>query len=191
MLRVVITLLLICLASPSFAEGIGTPSSLISGLFHPILGFDHLLAMVAVGLLSVQIGTRHVWLLPSAFVIFLMIGGAAGLRGIPLPAVEGVIAGSVFVLGLAIATAGRIGAYLAYPFVAIFAFFHGHAHGGEIPAFGAALPFVLGFMLASAGLHLVGVGLGFVFKNGAIGRHIGSGMAGIGFYMVLLLYAIV
>jgi len=188
-MRLLLALAAIFVATPALAvEG---ASGLMSGLLHPVLGFDHLLAMIGVGLLSVQIGQKHVWALPACFVLFLMVGGILGLLEIPLPQVEGVIAASVFVLGLAIATSGAIGAVIAYPIVAIFAIFHGHAHGMEVPTLDNPTGYVIGFMVASAFLHLVGVGTGLVVRTEKLRAHLGAAMAGIGFYMLLLTYGIV
>lgn len=187
-MRYFLTFAALLLATPSFAAG---GSGLMSGLLHPVLGFDHLLAMIGVGLLSVQIGKRHVWSLPACFVIFLMVGGLLGLAEIPLPQVEGVIAASVLVLGLAIASSGAIGAILAYPIVAIFALFHGHAHGAEVPLLDNPAGYVIGFMIASAVLHLLGVFTGLVLRRSSTRAHLGSGMAGIGLYMLLLTYSLV
>ncbi|MEM9716462.1 MAG: HupE/UreJ family protein [Pseudomonadota bacterium] len=188
-MRVFLTLVAMLAASPALAaEG---ASGLVSGLLHPILGFDHLLAMIGVGLLSVQIGHKHIWTLPACFVLFLMAGGLLGLMEIPLPQVEGVIAASVFVLGLAIATSGAVGATLAYPIVAIFAIFHGHAHGMEVPTLDNPTGYVIGFMVASAFLHLVGVAAGYIVRTESLRANLGAAMAGIGFYMLLLTYSIV
>ena len=187
MMRFFLILAASLLATPALAAG---SSGFMSGLLHPVLGFDHLLAMIGVGLLSTQLGGKHIWYLPAAFVFFLMVGGLVGLMEVPLPAVEGVIAGSVLILGLAIATGGVLGTALAYPIVAIFAIFHGHANGMEVPSLGEPAGYVIGFMIASAVLHLIGVGIGELFK-GSIRRHLGSAMAGIGGYMLLLLYGLV
>ncbi|HEU0221379.1 MAG TPA: HupE/UreJ family protein, partial [Paracoccaceae bacterium] len=143
--------------SPAAAQHLGE-GGFASGFSHPILGFDHLLAMVAVGLLSVQLGGRAVWTVPAAFVAFLGLGGAIGLTGAPLPQVEGVIALSVLALGLAIALSLSLPIGIAMAAVGFFAIFHGHAHGAEIPALAEPWSFVAGFMLASALLHLTGVG---------------------------------
>ncbi|MEM0978569.1 MAG: HupE/UreJ family protein [Pseudomonadota bacterium] len=188
-MRSLFVLLGVLLATPTFAaEG---ASGLVSGLLHPILGFDHLMAMVGVGLLSVQIGHKHIWTLPACFVLFLMIGGILGLLEIPLPQVEGLIAASVFVIGLAIASSGTVGATLAYPIVAVFAIFHGHAHGMEVPTLDNPTGYVIGFMVASAVLHIAGVGIGYIVKSASNRTSLGSGMAGIGLYMILLTYGIV
>lgn len=168
-----------------------TGSGLLSGLLHPVLGFDHLLAMVAVGLLSVQLDGRHVWTLPAAFVAFLMVGGLLGLAGIPLIQVEGIIALSVLILGAAIASDKVIATYFAYPMVAIFAIFHGHAHGQEVPTLENPVSYVIGFMVASAFLHLVGVGIGLVARTKRTRALLGAACAGIGLHMILLTYGLV
>jgi urease accessory protein len=166
-----------------------------SGFSHPLLGLDHLIAMVAVGLLSVQIGGRAIWTVPASFVVVIGLGGALGLAGIPLPQVEGAIALSVFALGLAIAAERAWPTWLAMIFVAFFAVFHGHAHGAEIPSLASPLAYVAGFMLATAFLHLVGVGIGEACRLARSPQRlralIGAGIAGIGLHILLLTYEIV
>lgn len=169
----------------------GGMDGFLSGFFHPILGFDHFLAMIAVGLLSVQIGGRAIWTVPASFVAVLAAGGAIGLAGVPLPQVEGVIAISVLLLGLVIAVERRVPVAFAMVAVGFFALFHGHAHGGEIPDGVLATAYVLGFVLASAVLHLAGVGLGRLVQSTRIRGLLGAGCAGIGLHMVLLSYGVV
>ncbi len=178
-------------APVAFAAGVEGDTGFLSGFFHPLLGFDHLLAMVAVGLLSVQIGGRAVWFVPLAFLVFLAAGGGLGLAGIALPQVEGAIALSVFGLGLAIALDAKIALLLAMLMVGFFAVFHGHAHGMEIPKMAGPALYVSGFLAASAALHLAGVGLGLLQKHDVARAKIGAGLCGIGLYMVLLTYGVV
>ena len=104
---------------------------ILTGFLHPILGLDHLLAMVAVGFLSAQMGGRAIWTIPVAFVGVMLLGGVMGILGVPVPLVEYGITGSVLVLGLAILVNRGIPEWVAIAFVGIFAFFHGHAHGTE------------------------------------------------------------
>lgn len=189
MSRLLAALITFMAASPALAAEGG--NSILVGFLHPVLGFDHLMAMIAVGLLSVQLGGKQIWYLPATFVAFLAFGGLLGLYGIPLTQVEGIISLSVFLLGIAIATQTRVGAIIAYPMVAIFAIFHGHAHGAEIPNLDFPGGYVIGFMLASAGLHLLGVGIGSIFKSSHLRALIGAGCAGIGLHMLLLTYGIV
>ncbi len=169
----------------------GTVSSFMMGFMHPVLGFDHLLAMLAVGLLSVQIGGRAIWTVPAAFVLFLAIGGLLGMAGIALPEVEGVISLSVLLLGLAIAAESKMPTAIAMVFVGFFAIFHGHAHGAEVPRMAEPWKYVAGFVGASATLHLTGVATGLVLKSTRLRAKLGSGVAGIGLYMLLLTYAMV
>jgi urease accessory protein len=180
-------------ATPSFAAP--TSAAFASGFSHPLFGFDHLVAMVAVGLLSVQIGGRAIWTVPSAFVVVIGLGGLLGLLGIPLPQVEGVIALSVVALGAAIAAERAWPTWLAMLFVGFFAVFHGHAHGAEIPRLAAPGAYVAGFMLATALLHLTGVGIGEACRlaraPGRLRALLGAGVAGIGVHILLLTYGVI
>lgn len=183
-------------AGPAAAsDEVGAGGGFVSGALHPILGFDHLLAMIAVGLLSVQMGGRAIWYVPAAFVAIMALGGFLGLQGVALPQVEGAIALSVFAIGLAIAMGAQPAVWLAMLFVGFFAIFHGHAHGAEIPRLAAPGAYVGGFLLATAGLHLTGVALGELcrlFSRPAQSRALlGAGSAGIGLHMLLLSYAVV
>jgi urease accessory protein len=147
------------------------PSGLVAGLLHPLLGVDHVLAMLAVGLLGVQLGGRARWLLPAGFLAAMMAGGGLAAAGISLPLVEIAIALSVVVLGAALAAGpnllanvwGRYPLVVATPVVALFALFHGHAHGTEMPAMAAmwlyAAGFVTGTTLLLAAGTLVGQGV--------------------------------
>ena len=143
-----------------------TDSGAIEGFLHPLLGIDHLLAMVTVGLLSAQLGGIAIWLVPLTFVSVMAVGGLAGILGVPLPLVEYGIALSVVVLGLALLARRRIPEAVAMLFVGLFALFHGHAHGAEIPnASGGATviaAYIIGFLTATAGLHVVGALLGYI-----------------------------
>lgn len=184
-------LALFAMPSVSFAVEVEGDSGFFSGFLHPLLGFDHLLAMVAVGLLSVQIGGRAMWYVPLAFLVFLGVGGALGLADIPLPQVEGAIALSVFGLGLVIALSTTVPLVVAMFMVGFFAIFHGHAHGMEIPFIAVPGLYVAGFLIASAVLHIAGVGLGILQKHEVARAKIGAGCGGIGLYMVLLTYGVV
>ncbi|MGE0846237.1 MAG: HupE/UreJ family protein, partial [Flavobacteriaceae bacterium] len=133
--------------------------SFMAGLSHPVLGADHVMAMVAVGLWAALIGGRALWLVPATFVATMSAGFAAALAGMPLPFVEPTILASVVVLGALVALAAPVPVSLGMAVVGFFAFFHGHAHGGEIGAAGMA-PYAAGFALATALLHALGVGLG-------------------------------
>jgi urease accessory protein len=145
--------------------GIGAAGGFAHGFWHPIGGLDHVLAMVAVGAFAVRLDGRAVWLVPAAFVAMMAVGGFAGLEGIQLPFVETGIALSVVVLGLAVAFRWKLPVAVASALVGLFAIFHGHAHGSEMPVDAPGLTYAAGFMLATASLHVAGIGLGL-----AVGR---------------------
>ncbi len=157
---------------------------LINGLMHPVFGPDHLLAMVAVGILSVQIGGRAIWTVPSAFLIFMLFGGILGMNDVPFPAVETGIALSVVILGIAIALATKLPTLLAMAFVGIFGMFHGYAHGMEMPTVAEPALYATGFILSTAGLHIAGVFIGVIShkipKGDIVLRVIGAFIAAVG-----------
>ena len=161
-----------------------------SGFTHPIFGFDHFLAMLSVGLLSVQLGGRSIWTVPATFLLFVLIGGVLGLTGIPFFSVETGIAASVLLLGLAILADRKIPELLAMAAVAGFALFHGHAHGTEMPGFAHPAAYAAGFVLGTAGIHLLGVGLGLLANRNKPGslvlRASGAAIALVGFNFLSL-----
>jgi urease accessory protein len=156
----------------------------LSGLFHPALGVDHLLAMLSVGILSAQIGGRAIWHVPAAFVAIMIVGGILGMRDIGVPMVEAGIALSVLVLGIALAADKLIPEWLAIASVAVFGTFHGHAHGTEMPLIANPWIYGLGFVIGTSVIHIVGVFIGFGFKRLQKGpgllRATGLGIAGVG-----------
>lgn len=135
-----------------------------AGFLHPLLGLDHLLAMVTVGLLSAQIGGRAIWTVPTVFVAMMIIGGVMGILGIGFPLVELGIAASVVVLGIALAAKQALPIALVMTFVGLFGIFHGHAHGTELPTVADTtlyiISYIVGFVVATAGLHVIGALLG-------------------------------
>jgi urease accessory protein len=140
--------------------GVGEPSGYWQGLAHPIGGLDHILAMVAVGLWAVQIGGRALWLVPSAFVLAMTVSSVFGHFAVPLPGVEQGILASDFILGLLLLFAPHLPLTVSVSIVAILAIFHGYAHGAEMPDTVSGLAYGVGFILATAGLHLSGIGIG-------------------------------
>lgn len=133
--------------------------SFAAGFSHPLFGIDHILAMVAVGLWAAQRGGHAIWQVPAAFVGTMAIGFALAISGAPLPFVEPVILASVVFVGIAIALALPIPTAAIAALVGFFAFFHGHAHGGELGEAGA-WEFAVGFIFATAALHAAGIGAG-------------------------------
>ncbi len=150
-------------ALPAYAHAqVGVAGGFISGFLHPVFGFDHLVAMVAVGLWGAQLGRPAIWVLPIAFPAVMAIGGLIGVAGYPLPLVEIGIAASSLILGLAVAFALNVPLVLAGLVVAIFAVFHGHAHGMELPDAANPLAYGVGFVLATGLLHLCGIIIGLL-----------------------------
>lgn len=134
-------------------------SALAAGFLHPFAGLDHLAAMVAVGLWAAVLGGRAMLAVPASFVALMVVGALLGADGIALPAVEAAIGLSVAALGLAAAARIRVPAAVAAALVGVFAVFHGHAHGAEMPA-GDVLAYGLGFVAATAALHGAGLLIG-------------------------------
>ncbi|OJF92971.1 HupE/UreJ family protein [Pararhizobium antarcticum] len=162
--------LLIASSAPAFAHlDPAEHGSLLAGISHPLVGLDHILVMVAVGLWASQIGGKALLAVPGAFVGTMATGFLLAMVGVQLPFVEPAILASVVALGLLVAMAIRMPAAASAAVVGVFALFHGYAHGGELGAAGA-LPFGLGFVIATALLHLAGIALGLGINRLASGR---------------------
>jgi urease accessory protein len=131
-----------------------------TGFFHPIMGVDHVIAMLAVGLWAALIGGRALYTLPLFFPLVMILGGALGMNGIELPYVEPMIAASGVVLGLMVALYAKPALWVSAAMVGMFALFHGHAHGAELPQASNAFGYAAGFVIATALLHMAGIGLG-------------------------------
>jgi urease accessory protein len=142
----------------------GTIGGFVSGFRHPLTGLDHIVAMVAVGLWGAYLGAPAMWLLPVVFPVVMAFGGALGVLGVPLPGVETGIALSGVLLGLAVAFAARPPLWIAAAIVGVFAIFHGHAHGTELPAAANAMTYAIGFVIATGLLHLSGIALGLLLR---------------------------
>ena len=150
-------------AVPAAAHtGTGLAGGFASGFLHPFSGFDHLLAMVSVGLWGAFLGRPLIVALPVIFPTVMALGGVLGIAGVSLPPVELGIAMSVLVLGAMIAGAVRAPIWLASLIVAIFAIFHGYAHGKELPSAADPVGYSAGFVLATGMLHVVGIGIGLI-----------------------------
>jgi urease accessory protein len=151
----------ILLAGPAAAHvGIGATSGFWHGVWHPVGGPDHVLAMVAVGMIAAGIGGRALWLVPAAFVAVMAVGGLLGSGGLALPFVNGTVTMSVLVFGITLAARLPIPAALAAVLVGTFALFHGHAHGTEMSAGTSGATYGLGFLVATAALHGLGLAAG-------------------------------
>jgi urease accessory protein len=153
--------LIALVAGPALAHtGDGAGGGFLTGFLHPILGLDHVAAMVAVGLWGAILGRPAVWVLPVAFPLVMAIGGALGVAGIELPWIETGIAASAVVIGLAVALALRPPVVIAALIVGGFAIFHGHAHGTEMPTAANPIAYAIGFVLGTGLLHLAGIAFG-------------------------------
>ncbi|MBI1243563.1 MAG: urease accessory protein [Alphaproteobacteria bacterium] len=151
-------MILLAPATASAHTGHGDTSGFAHGFMHPLSGIDHLLAMFAVGLFAFRLGGRALWAVPAAFVGMMAVGGVLGFEGVGLPFVETGIALSVLALGMAVATGITPPVAIAAALVGFFAIFHGHAHGGELPAGAGAAGYTAGFLAATALLHAAGIG---------------------------------
>ena len=153
--------LLVMLPAAALAHRTGdVGGGLVSGFLHPILGPDHLIAMVAVGLWGAQLGRPLLIVLPLTFPLVMAFGGLLGVLKFPLPGVELGISVSALVLGLVVACAFRAPAWLAVTLIGVFAIFHGYAHGAELPRADSAIAYGIGFVVSTGLLHLTGIAIG-------------------------------
>ena len=168
------------------------------GLSHPVLGIDHFLAMVSVGVVSAQIGGRAIWTIPATFVLMMIVGGIIGmlvevfffnLEEPVFVVVEYGIVFSVILLGLAIAIEKKISTNIIMIFICFFGLCHGLAHGMEMPWAVNPILFALGFASGTATLHLFGVGIGsLAIKtkfSSIVLRLVGLGCAFFGFSLLI------
>ena len=176
------------LATPALAHvGVSSTDSFSTGVLHPLSGLDHIMVMITVGLWATLKGGRAIWIWPPAFVGVMLVAGALAMAGLPIPFVEPGILASVVALGLLVALAVDIPVWLGAVIIGIFALFHGHAHGIEVPEAVMGVEYMAGFAIATACLHLVGIGFALgmarlrwrlvVRISGAICVLIGIGLA--------------
>lgn len=181
---------------PSFAyahTGIGETVGFLHGLTHPVSGLDHVCAMLAVGLWAAQTGGRSLWAVPLSFVSVMALGGVLPALGIGLPFVEQGIVLSVLLLGILIAASVHLPLWLASGMVGLFALWHGHAHGAEIPESVSGISYTLGFVSATALLHATGIAFVLGMQRGGIWlqarerfvRLAGAGIALCGAYLAV------
>ncbi len=191
MKKALFTLILALSVTPAMAHtGHGVTSGFAQGLAHPVLGPDHLLAMLAVGLWSGFVIPSRFWLGAAVFMTAMTAGAGLGWAGIGYPAVEAVILASVVVFGALVLSArqDQTGAVTAAMLgvIAVFSSAHGHAHASE--AAGVVWHYLAGFLIATAGLHLIGIGIA---RKVALCGHarlirsaLGAGIAGAGLWMM-------
>jgi urease accessory protein len=156
--------LLISMHPAAAHTGGGLAGGFASGFAHPLLGADHIAAMVAVGLWGAFLGAPAIWLLPIVFPLVMALGGVLGILGVPLPGVEIGIAVSAVVLGMMVALAVRPHLAIAAILVGAFAIFHGYAHGAELSEGGNAVAYSVGFVIATGLLHLLGIAIGLLTR---------------------------
>jgi urease accessory protein len=180
---IILTALCLFAGAASAHTGSHTVTGFADGLAHPLLGLDHLLAMIAVGLWAAQQGGRALWAIPAAFVGPMALGGGLALTGLTLPHVEAGIAASVLVLGLLIATRRPWAVTAGMTLAAVFALFHGYAHGLEMPQAASPLRYAMGFVLATVFLHGVGIAGSLIGRQGM--RLAGMGIAAAGLALIL------
>ncbi len=177
----------IIFSTPAFAHvGHGATASFAAGLAHPLGGLDHVAVMIAVGLWAALKGGRALWMWPAAFVGVMLIGGGLGMAHVPVPFVEPGILASVVALGLLVALAFDCPLWLGAVIIGAFALFHGHAHGSEVGETVSGFEYMAGFALATAGLHLSGIGFALAMTRmqwrsairiaGAVCVFIGAGL---------------
>lgn len=157
---------LLAFATPALAHtDTGSVFDMTAGLAHPLGGADHVLAMVAVGILAARLGRKSVWFVPAAFVGMMIIGGILGGSGFSLPFFEQGIVGSVIVLGAVIAMGRRLSMPMAMSLAGFLAIFHGYAHGAEMPMETNGLAYGTGFIIATIVLHAIGISLGIGMRR--------------------------
>lgn len=172
----------LCLLSGTASAHTGdhtTFTGFSGGLAHPLLGLDHLLAMIAIGLWAAQQGGRATWAVPAAFVGAMALGGGLAWSGIALAHAETGIALSVLVLGLLVATRRRWTLAAGMAIAAAFALFHGYAHGLEMPQAASPVLYGLGFVLATACLHGVGIAGSLIGRYAMQAAGVGIAVSGL------------
>jgi urease accessory protein len=163
-----------------------------SGFGHPLAGFDHLLAMLAVGLWGAQMGGRSVWTLPATFPMIMCVGGIIGMTGVlPDQPIEYGIAVSVIVLGGAIAAAWRAPEWAALVLIAAFALMHGYPHGVLAPRASDPAAFTVGFVVSTGVIHVIGIAIGAALKPIGGGRLVQALGAAISLAGVWFLFGLV
>lgn len=184
--KLLTAIILFSTSSVAFAHPGHDVSGFAAGLMHPFSGLDHLLAMVAVGLWAAQGGGRKVWLLPATFMTMLAVGAGISMQWQSLPLVEAGIATSVLSLGLLIMLSLQLPVALSVSITALFGLFHGYAHGLELPQSAAPADYALGFLIATAALHLSGIAAGLAMREryALISRVLGSAIAIGGVYLL-------
>ena len=156
--------ILLALSSlPAYAHtGIGAVHGLLDGMLHPLIGIDHLLIMLAVGLWAAMRGGKSLWLLPLVFLAAIGVGAGLSMLGIIVTAAESWVACSVIAAGVLVWRNTRMSSMLAVALVAVFALTHGYVHALELTDGVDALAYSTGFLLTTAMLNGLGVAIGLL-----------------------------
>lgn len=168
-IRGLLTLLTLAPAVGFAHTGVSTPGlpDLVTGMLHPFIGLDHLVAMMAVGLWAARQGNSGTWILPALFPVVMTIGAGLALSGNSLPMVEPLITASVIVLGVLALAGVRLPLILSGALLSLFALAHGHAHGAEMPTGGDVAAYAAGFVGSTVILQLIGLFLGLYGRRQA------------------------
>lgn len=168
--RIALSAIILVVASGAALSHIraGSVGSFGAGVAHQLSGYDHIMVMVMVGIWAALKGGRALWAWPAAFIGLMVVGGAIGIAGLPVPFVEPAILASIVTLGLLVAAAVDLPVAAGAVVIGVFAFCHGHAHGTEIPQNMGGLKYLAGFVVATAIVHAAGIG--FVFAGPALSR---------------------
>ncbi|PPD49915.1 MAG: hypothetical protein CTY16_02895 [Methylobacter sp.] len=160
----ILTTILSTLATlPAYAHtGIGAVHGLLDGIIHPLIGIDHLLVMLAVGLWAAMRGGKSLWLLPLAFVTAMGVGAGLSMLGITINAAETWVAASVVAAGVLVWRNTRMSSVLAVALVSVFALAHGYVHALELTDGANALAYSAGFLLTTVALHVLGLAVGLL-----------------------------
>lgn len=188
--KFLLTIFLLGASSAAFAHPGHNVSGFAAGLMHPFSGLDHLLAMMAVGLWAAQGNTkkrsgRKVWLLPATFMFMLALGAVIAMQWQTLPLIESGIAASVLALGLLVALSKQLPLIVSVALTALFGLLHGYAHGLELPQSAAPAAYALGFLVATASVHLSGVAMGVATRKryAMLSKLLGGAIAVSGAYL--------
>jgi urease accessory protein len=160
--------LMLLAATPVSAHtGIGISHGFMSGVVHPLMGIDHLLVMLAIGLWACVVGGRAVWLLPMGFLMLMVVGAGLGFSGVSLPIAELLVATSVVIVGLVLAFNWHASLVLANGLTGVVGLFHGYVHASEMAISTGALSYSIGFLFTTALLQGLGVATG-LFSTGTV-----------------------
>ena len=140
---------------------------LLSGIGHPLLGFDHLLFVIGVGVGALYTGFPR--LAPLAYIVAMLAGCVMMSLGEGLPVKEAVIALSLIVVGGFVLSGRAMNATTAMVLFAVFGLFHGSAFGDSIVGQegGVGSKVLFGYLIGLGVLqYLIAVASGLVVQHG-------------------------